>query len=223
MVCGIQTISLVIYAQYNLNTNTVQVFKRHHVLLSEYGTDLKDYMESSYGFREGGTNSTCLLVKNLIVQMATTSTSNKVSAYFTHSVTLFLFLTSLGTFKDRVPLQSDNYEQHRRRAFRGSKMCPFAGSFAAVRYKCSRPSEDENNVKIVFLLNQKPMLMPWCKNGSAICTLSELRRWYNNALSDSCRSSGTADNSVGYVQVSIIVLLVIFFVVKNFVITSYLL
>lgn len=180
-------------------------------------------MESSYGFREGGTNTTCRLVKDMIASMATISTSNKVSAYFTHSVTLFLFLTSLGTFKDRLPLQTDNYEQHRRRMFRGSKMCPFAGSFAAIRYKCSRPSEYEYNAKIVFLLNQKPMLMPWCKNGSAICTLSELRRWYDNSLGNLCQSSGAADNSVGYVQGSIIVLLVIFFVVKNFVITSYLL
>lgn len=155
----------------------------------EYLSDLNDYYRNSYGSKSVTKHLSCLMVRNMIDTMSDPTTSNKVTALFTHSPSIFLLLTSLGVFEDNDPLLGNNFRQQLNRKFKGNKLSPFAANLAAVRYDCG--SSD----KVLFLLNQKPLKMKWCKNGS-ICTVKEIWNMYkassmiNNCLWDNiCETS----------------------------------
>lgn len=108
------------------------------------------------------------------------TTLTKVSAYFTHSTTLTLFLTALGVFEDPVPLRAENYIEQKYRKFRTSKIVPYAANFAAIHYQCTGINKRNNKGKVLFLLNQTPIMMPWCKNDDRTCNLAEIRKMYVN-------------------------------------------
>lgn len=141
----------------------------------EYLSDLNDYYRNSYGSESVTKQLPCLMVRNMLDAMNDSKTSNKVTALFTHSPSILLFLTSLGVFKDDNPLLGNNFIQQRNRKFKTNQICPFASNFAAVQYKCRRTSN-----KVLFLLNQKPLRMEWCRNGS-ICTVQEIWKMYKKS------------------------------------------
>lgn len=146
--------------------------------------DLKDYYYSSYGNKKLNEKLPCNLMKDLINKMNSADELPRVTGYFTHSTTIFLVLTSLGVFEDKTPLRADNFATQQNRLFHGHDMCPFSANFAAIRYQCSAVDKDDSE-KILFLLNQKPLPMKWCKNG-AVCTLRELKDMYETSPMSNC-------------------------------------
>lgn len=126
--------------------------------------------------------------------MTNINTLSKVSAYFTHSTTLYLFLTALGAFEDQVPLRADNYSQQKYRKFRSSKMIPYGANFAAIRYQCTGTNQRDNIEKVLFLQNQIPLVMPWCKNRNGICSVSEIIMYINSPMC-SCDISPQISNA----------------------------
>lgn len=97
-----------------------------------------------------------------------TPTGPSVIAYFGHDTTFQLFLTSLGVASDDIPFLADNYEKMANRSFRTSKISPFATNLAVIRYECG------DEVKIQFLINQRPLQLEGCSNG--LCPLAELNQ-----------------------------------------------
>lgn len=149
----------------------------------EYGAELYNYYRDSYGF-DFAQKLPCRVVNDLIAQMDDPSAANKVIAYFSHSTILLMLLSAFGTFYDSTPLRADNFRQQANRQFRVSKISPYASSMAAVKYKCPADMIGE---KILFLLNQKPLAMTWCKEG-AVCTINEIRNMMAKSPMKSCRS-----------------------------------
>lgn len=148
----------------------------------EYFSDLKNYFKGSYGYKEMTTKLPCAVIKDLIETMDDdSSTDDTVTAHFTHSNLLIMMLTTFGAFQDALPLQANNFHRQQNRKFRLSGICPYASSFAAVKYECSNAKEPQ----ILMLLNQKPVALAWCKNGS-VCTSKELHNMFNKSPMKNC-------------------------------------
>lgn len=148
----------------------------------EYYYDLMNYYKCSYGLGPIAKNLACLAVKNMIQNMAikNNSTTQKVTAYFSQSPLILLMLSAFGAQYDSMPLLANNYYSQQNRKFRISKITPFAANIAAVKYQCKN-SDD----KILFLLNQLPLKMNWCRDGE-LCTITELENMFEKSTMRNC-------------------------------------
>lgn len=160
----------------------------------EYPETIRKYYESGHG-REANGRFLCALVNDMLDHLENND-EPKVVAYLTHSSSLLLLLTSLGTFNDSEPLRADNYYRLTDRKWRLSKIAPFAANFAAVKYDC--PNDDESE-KVKFFLNEEPIDFEMCDNG--LCDMSVVKERYKEFTkancdeyfcSDSCRSSNVS-------------------------------
>lgn len=134
----------------------------------------------------------------------------KVSAYFTHSATVQLFLTALGAVKDTDTLRADNYAQMNRRKFKSSDTIPFAANVAAIKYDCPN---DNDRTKVMFFLNQKPMDFSFCNVG--LCNWSELKKRYAHFDGVDCSRSFCTHSGSSQIGIKV-VLLVLLSVVGRF-------
>lgn len=150
----------------------------------EYLGDLDLYYKLSYGNAHLNTKLPCASIQDILHFMEDENSPNKVTAYFSHAELLLLMLTAFGTHKDTEPLLANNYYQHQNRKFRTSQMVPYAGSFAAVKYECPNATDGERR-KILFLENQEPLKMNWCRDES-VCTLAEFQKFFNNSPMRDC-------------------------------------
>lgn len=128
-----------------------------------------------------------------------------MSAYFTNSASIQLFLTALGAVKDVLPLRADNYAQVNRRKFKSSETIPFAANVAAIKYDCPN---DNDRSKVMFFLNQKPLDFPFCNVG--LCNWSDMKRMYahfdgKDCAQTFCNYSG--DSNIARVSVALLVVL----------------
>jgi multiple inositol-polyphosphate phosphatase/2,3-bisphosphoglycerate 3-phosphatase len=115
------------------------VFNKEQLKLLEYAEDLKYYYKGGYGNELNGKVG-CPPLKDLYEKFEATVNSgnnngNKVTVFFTHSITIQTFLTAMGIAKDYQPLTAENYYQQQRRKWRTSTIDPVASNLAAVLYE----------------------------------------------------------------------------------------
>lgn len=163
--------------------------------------DLDYYYKYSYG-NELASVLPCTLIKSMLQALEHSDTrSGKVIVNFGHAKTLLLLITALGIKHDAERLLASNFEQQQSRQFRMSEFDSFAANFAAVKYNCSSlgnassssssisdsESSNVNNgkAKVLMLLNQVPIEMPWCIAGS-ICTIDEISQMFYNSGMSNC-------------------------------------
>lgn len=147
----------------------------------EYAQDLKYYRETAYGNAALNANVGCESVKDMLRQLDNAD-NPVVTAYVAHSSTVQLFLTALDTFRDAMPLRADNYDQMAGRKYRISQISPFAANVAAIKYDC--PNDEDDRTKVMFLLNQKPMELPFCNVG--VCSWLEVKRMLSHFDGANC-------------------------------------
>lgn len=145
----------------------------------EYPEDLRKFYESGYG-RSGNPRLVCALVNDLFDHLDSKD-DPKAIAYFTHSSSLLLLLTSLGVFNDTTPLRADNYQSLSDRQWRLSKIAPFASNFAAVKYDCPNDIETE---KVKFFINEEPINFEWCNDG--VCEWNAVKEHYKEYIEANC-------------------------------------
>lgn len=162
-----------------------QTFSLDEAKVLEYIGDLDLYYKLSYGNAKLNTKLSCASVQDILHFMEDEKSPNKVTAYFSHAELLLLMLTAFGTHNDTEPLLATNYYQQQNRKFRTSQMVPYAGSLAAVKYECPDATTDGEKRKILFLQNQLPLKMSWCKDES-VCTLAEFRQFFNRSSMRDC-------------------------------------
>lgn len=91
----------------------------------------------------------------------------------------------MGAFEDEKKLTAQNFQKMVERKWSTSKMSPFAGNLAAVRY---------DNDKIKFFLNEELLELNWCTNG--VCDLGQLKNQYkqfNNCEKTACPKQKDVD------------------------------
>jgi multiple inositol-polyphosphate phosphatase/2,3-bisphosphoglycerate 3-phosphatase len=149
------------------------VFNKEQLKLLEYAEDLKYYYKGGYGNELNGKVG-CPPLKDLYEKFEATVNSgnnngNKVTVFFTHSITIQTFLTAMGIAKDYQPLTAENYYQQQRRKWRTSTIDPVASNLAAVLYEC-RGGERH---RVMFFLNEVPVEYPECSVG--LCNWSTVK------------------------------------------------
>lgn len=154
-------------------------FKPDHFHDLEYLEDLRNYYRSGYG-RKANERVLCSLVNDMLNHLNSNDQPNAI-AYFTHSSSLFLFLTALQAFKDDIPLRADNYQNITKRKWHTSKISPFASHVTAVKYDCPNDIEQE---KVKFLLNENPIEFEWCNDG--LCDSRNVRERYKEFAHTDC-------------------------------------
>lgn len=133
----------------------------------EYAKDLSVYYEFGYG-SDMNRRIQCSTVRDMVKHLASNS-DPRVTVYFAHSSALLLHLTAMGAFEDKKKLTAKNFDKMPYRKWSSSRMSPFAGNLAAVRY--------ENN-QIKFFLNEELIYFDWCVEGS--CDLEDVKRRYKH-------------------------------------------
>lgn len=146
----------------------------------EYQEDLSYYYKSSHGSAVNE-NIQCETVKDMLTRFEDEK-SPKVTAYFTHSAAVQLFLTALGALKDDKAPTATNYLEMSSRKWRTSVVSPFAANVAVIKYKCSTKS------KVKFFLNERVLRLDWC-SPDGICDWSSLQTKYSRFKDANCKIS----------------------------------
>lgn len=189
------------------------VFTKSQANVLEYKEDLKYYYQNSYGY-EKSSDLACYAVADMMKHMSRAD-NEQVIAYFTHESEIQLFLTALGAMRDRNALRADNFASMRNRNFRSSELTPFTANVAAVRYQCADPVEP---VKVIFFLNEKPLMFEWCRVG--LCNWSEVVRQYRRFSEGDCAKmycggSGASMRFVHPAMSAVMVFIVGVFIMKR--------
>ncbi|XP_014010117.1 multiple inositol polyphosphate phosphatase 1 isoform X3 [Salmo salar] len=132
-----------------------------HKQVLEYANDLKQFWKRSYG-HDINSKSSCILFHDVFSRLDRAANEIRSGSNVTeaatiqvgHADTLLPLLTLLGFFKDSVPLTSNNYVTQGQRAFRTSRMMPYAANLVLVLYDCS------GNLRLQALLNERPLAFP---------------------------------------------------------------
>uniref|UniRef100_A0A182K291 Multiple inositol polyphosphate phosphatase 1 n=1 Tax=Anopheles christyi TaxID=43041 RepID=A0A182K291_9DIPT len=164
-------------------------FTEDQVRVLEYKEDLSYYYRTSYGYSHS-TELACHAMADMLRQL-TSRDDPSVVAYFTHDSEIQLFLAALGAKRDDMPLRADNFPFMRNRKYTTSDI-PFAANVAAVKYQCAEQREPE---RVIFFLNEKPIMLDWCSVG--LCNWSDVKQRYQrftdgNCDRTYCQSSGAA-------------------------------
>ncbi|XP_063904569.1 multiple inositol polyphosphate phosphatase 1-like [Zophobas morio] len=115
------------------------VFNKEQLKLLEYAENLKYYYKAGYG-NDINRQIGCPPLKDVYEKFERTvngggsNVQNKVTVFFTDSITIQTFLSAMGIGKDNQPPTADNYFQQQQRQWRTSTLDPFASNVAAALY-----------------------------------------------------------------------------------------
>uniref|UniRef100_A0A182N988 Multiple inositol polyphosphate phosphatase 1 n=1 Tax=Anopheles dirus TaxID=7168 RepID=A0A182N988_9DIPT len=156
-------------------------FTEDQVRVLEYKEDLAYYYSNSYGYAQSP-ELACHAMADMLRQLSSRD-DPLVVAYFTHDSEIQLFLAALGAKRDVMSPRADNFPFMTNRQYRTSDI-PFAANVAAVKYQCAEQREPE---KVIFFLNEKPLMFDWCSVG--LCNWSEVKRQYQRFAEGNCEKS----------------------------------
>lgn len=120
----------------------------------------------------------CEAMKDMLNRLSN-SGGPTTTVYFSHSAALQLFLTALGALRDEHDLKADNISRMSFRKWKTSKISPFAGNIAIVRYEC--PTHDQAK----FFLNENVLQFDWCQPNGA-CNWRDVETRYEFYANQNC-------------------------------------
>lgn len=179
--------------QSNFIILNLQLFTSRELKVLEYANDLKHYYEFGYG-SDINRQIQCSSVRDMVSHLEF-SVDPRVTVYFGQSPSLLLHLTAMGAFQDEKKLTAKTFSKMSQRKWSTSRMSPFAGNFAAIRY---------NTKQVKFFLNEELIQFDWCPNG--ICQLADVRRTFkelNNCDTIHCPKDEESDSIFGFLLKSI--------------------
>jgi len=163
----------------------------HHQIL-EYYQDLQYYHFTGYGVRNQRLieNLNCGLMQDLLNHLQSDDdTDQTVRVFVTYSQMLQALMVTLGAFRDVPNLHQHNFAQQTSRHWQTSLMTPNAANFVVVRYDC-----DDGDHDLVFLLNERPILVPGCDVQTAICKLSFILSRFERFIGVNCENLFCSSN-----------------------------
>jgi len=159
-------------------------FSIAHFLLLEYYSDLRYYYLTGYGVRNQRLveNLTCGLVQDLLTLMQSNNNSDQtVRIFVTDSQSLLALMVTFDLFRDSRLLDQHNFAQQSARLWLTSLITPNAGNVVVVRYDCADGDHD-----LLFLLNERPLIIPGCGTENGICKLSFILNRFQRFINANC-------------------------------------
>lgn len=111
------------------------IFTSNDISVLDYSKDLDKYYKYSYGFKTNYKMS-CLLLSDVIDKL-NNSNHNHPVLKFAHEETVLPLLTLMGLFDDKKILTHKTKEYYNRK-LKTSRVIPFAGNVAFIRYSCQK-------------------------------------------------------------------------------------
>ncbi|XP_067100476.1 multiple inositol polyphosphate phosphatase 1b [Osmerus mordax] len=168
------------FAIKSLHSPWCQLFDEEDALVLEYKNDLKQYWKRGYGHNINR-KSSCTLFHDLFNRLDLIShqhrsgqVSEAVTVQVGHGETLLPLLSLLGFFRDVTPLTADNFLSQRERAFRTSRIVPYAANLLFVLYACGE------GPRLQVLLNERLVTFPGMKEPAPL--YREVRERYGALL-----------------------------------------
>ncbi|KAJ8318662.1 hypothetical protein KUTeg_003753 [Tegillarca granosa] len=176
-----------------LNTSDwCHLLNEDHFRVIEYLNDLKQYWKKAYGHNITAKMS-CPLVRHMFkevdkaIHMSDEGDDHTVGVFhFGHAETIAPLYAALELFNDSQPLKANNFEFHKDRLFKSSKIMPFSANFAMAVYECDEDPDnnDENDLYVIkFFVNEKQVIIPACD--SFVCPYKSVRDYYSDKI-DKC-------------------------------------
>ncbi|KAJ6644488.1 Multiple inositol polyphosphate phosphatase 1 [Pseudolycoriella hygida] len=159
-------------------------FSISHQSILEYYQDLGYYHFTGYGVRNQRLiqNLNCGLMQDLLTHLQSNSSADTtVRVFVTYSQMVQALMVTLGAFRDDINLNQHNFAQQTARHWKTSIMTPNAANFVVVRYDCADGDHD-----LVFLLNERPILVPGCDIQTGICKLSFILSRFQRFIGVNC-------------------------------------
>ncbi|XP_010868415.2 multiple inositol polyphosphate phosphatase 1 [Esox lucius] len=149
------------FAIKTINSPWCQLLDEEDALVLEYANDLKQFWKRGYG-QDINSKSSCILFHDVFSRLdrvaseirSGSNVTEAVTIQVGHAETLLPLLTLLGFFKDSMPLTSSNYVNQAQRAFRTSRMLPYAANLVLVLYDCN------GELRLQAMLNERPIEFP---------------------------------------------------------------
>ncbi|KAJ6633028.1 Multiple inositol polyphosphate phosphatase 1, partial [Pseudolycoriella hygida] len=159
-------------------------FSISHQSILEYYRDLGYYYFTGYGVRNQRLiqNLNCGLMQDLLNHVQTNNSADTtVRVFGTHSQVVHALMVTLGVFRDDVSLNQHNFAQQTSRNWKTSIMTPSGANLVVVRYDCADGDHD-----LVFLMNERPILVPGCDTQTGICKLSFILNRFQRFIGVNC-------------------------------------
>lgn len=160
-------------------------------LLFEYIEDVGHFYFSGYGVRNQRLleNMTCGLMQDLLNLISSDSNDAVARIFVTFTQELQAMLVSLGTFRDVWPLHEHNYAQQSQRNWFTSQISSLGSNLAVVRYDCGDDDDD-----LVFLLNERPIVVPGCDAQTGVCKVSVFLDRFQRFIDADCEQFFCSSN-----------------------------
>ena len=120
------------------------VFTEQTISVLDYSKDLDKYYKYSYGYKTNYQMS-CVLLLDIIDLLNNTDSTTPVLK-FAHEETVFPLLSLMGLFDDGKKLTHAT-KRYTNRKLKTSKIIPFAGNVAFVRFKC--PQDRQHRIQVI--------------------------------------------------------------------------
>ncbi|XP_037051603.1 multiple inositol polyphosphate phosphatase 1-like [Bradysia coprophila] len=163
----------------------------HHLLL-EYYEDMRWFYSRGYGVRNQRLlqNMNCGLMQDLLRHMQSENDSDAMARIFMSSASeIQAMLVILGSFRDFWPMHQHNFAQQTTRNWLMSLITPYSGNLAAVRFDCDGGDHD-----VIFLLNERPILVPGCDQQNGVCKLSFIVNRFQRFIDANCSTLFCSDD-----------------------------
>ncbi|KAJ6648434.1 Multiple inositol polyphosphate phosphatase 1 [Pseudolycoriella hygida] len=147
----------------------------------EYSEDVDWYYRIGYGrpeYRQLYENLMCFHIQDML-RFIQSPDVNKARIMSGH-VNLFLILMHFDAFDDDLPLTRHNFAQQMQRVWKSSDHLPMAANLAVIQFDC-----DEGDNDLLFLYNEKPLLVPGC-DSNGVCKQSLIFQRFSRYLNANC-------------------------------------
>ncbi|XP_060077727.1 multiple inositol polyphosphate phosphatase 1-like [Ylistrum balloti] len=162
-------------------------FTKEDLEVIDYGTDVYNYWLKSYG-HVINSEITCPMFVDVFGNMDKAIQADREGQSYTvgtfrfgHAETLLPIYSALSLFHDSTPLLASNYNAHRNRTYRTSKIAPFSGNIYPVLYKCG---DELGDIYLKMFVNEVETPLPAC--GLKLCPYYLLKSVYSDAINN-CR------------------------------------
>lgn len=161
-------------------------FSVNHHLLLEYWEDLGFFYSSGYGVRNQRLleNLNCGVLQDLLRHMQSENDADTMARIFmTYTEEIQSMLVALGSFRDVWPIHQHNFAQQTGRNWLTSLIASFSSNLAVVRFDC-----DDGDHDLIFLLNERPILVPGCDQQTGVCKLSVIVNRFERFIDANCET-----------------------------------
>lgn len=161
-------------------------------MLFEYFEDLGHFYFSGYGVRNQRMleNLNCGLMQDLLNLIDSDDNDDNVARIFvSYTQEIQSMLVALGSFRDTWPMHQHNYAQQSARNWLTSLIAPHSSNLAVIRYDC-----DDDDDDLIFLLNERPILVPGCDQQTGVCKVSVFLNRFRRFIDANCEEYFCSSN-----------------------------